>query len=151
MKSSISTLKRLFLLIALIGGAFTAQASSKSTVMVSDSAMIYDKVEQMPVFPEGDKGLAKFMKDNYQAPESFTARGSGGTIIVQVVLDEKGKVRLKDTKIIKTLGYGSDEPLMKTLSSLPAFTPALVNNRAVPYRITYTIGLDGSGRINSIR
>ncbi|QHL87336.1 hypothetical protein GU926_07770 [Nibribacter ruber] len=118
--------------------------------MVSDSAMVYDKVEQMPVFPEGDKGLAKFLKANYQAPEGFAARGSGGTIIVQFVLNEQGKIRTKDIKIIKALGYGSEEPLVQALNSLPAYTPALINNRAVPYRITYTIAIDSSGRISSV-
>jgi protein TonB len=152
MKSSLSFIKLLYLAIAFIGVTFTAQAKpEESLVLVSDSAMVYDKVEQMPVFPEGEKALVKYMKAAYQAPESFAARGSGGTIIVQFVLNEQGKVRTKDAKILKTLGYGSDEPLIKALGNLPAFTPALVNNRAVPYRITYTIEIDSAGRITSLR
>ena len=100
----------------------------------STGEKVFSKVDQMPVFPGGEKAMMKFIHDNLIYPESAKATGVQGTVFVNMVIDDKGKVA--NAKVLKGVPILGDEAL-RVLSLMPAWEPGKQDGR--PVAVAYTI------------
>jgi hypothetical protein len=78
-------------------------------------------VEQMPVYPGGEKALKKYLK--------LKSSGFRGTVYVQMVVDCTGAVT--EAKVIKGLSPEADQLAIKRVSAMPRWTPGLQRNKEV--------------------
>ena len=97
------------------------------------------EVDRRASFFKGDERT--FLKDwvyHYvKYPESAIASRTEGTEVAEFVVDKDGKV--KDVKITASLSDDIDNEVLKVIKASPKWTPAQLNGRKVPVKISIAI------------
>ncbi len=86
--------------------------------------------EDAPVFPGG---LPEFWNRNLKYPPPAREAGAEGTVFINFVLDEEGKV-IKCT-VLKKGGYGFDEEVLRVVNLMPNWKPGKVGGK--PVKVTF--------------
>ena len=95
-----------------------------------------DRSEVMPSFPNGIKGLNKFLKENLRYPKEALKKKIEGNIIVRLLIDKDGSV--KESVILKdNLGAGCAEEALRLVKKMPKWWPGKQNGKAV--KVYYTL------------
>ena len=86
---------------------------------------------QMP-YPE--YSMLQYLANNLNYPSSARKNRIEGRVKVSFVVDEKGK--LTHFKIVKSLGYGCDEEVLRVIRQMPKWVPGTRDD--VPIKLSYT-------------
>ena len=114
------------------GQAAAPQPSSSTTS--PDSA--YIQVAEMPVFPDGDNALLKFIAEKTVYPDAAIKNNITGKVIVKFIVEKDCSV--SNVTIIKSVDPLLDAEAVRVVSSLPKFeTPA--KNGGVVVRVYYMV------------
>lgn len=100
-----------------------------------DRPGVYIVVEHMPEFPGGDKGFYQYIADNIKYPTEARENGIIGRVIVNFIVEPDGSV--SDIKVLRGIGGGCDEEVVRLVESMPKFKPGIQNGDAV--RVSYTV------------
>lgn len=98
---------------------------------------IVDYADKMPVPAGGLEEFMAYLAKNIRYPRSGIVREIQGTVFVQFVVDEQG--RLTDMKVLKGLGDDFDAESVRVLSSAPAWLPGSQGGRPVKVRMVLPI------------
>ena len=90
---------------------------------------IFSIVEEMPSFPGGDEALLKYLGKNIKYPAIAKDAGIQGTVYVTFVVDERGDV--KDVKVLRSIGGGTDEEAIRVVENMPRWKPGKQRGKAV--------------------
>lgn len=105
---------------------------------VAESGMKnYADIDQIPEYPGGREAMAKFLGDNIVYPKKAKEENIEGKVMISFVVDESGNV--KDPKIIKSFGYGSDEEALRVIKLLNGWKPAMKNGKPVAVQLSLPI------------
>lgn len=96
---------------------------------------IFAIVEQMPSFPGGETALFKYLSNNIKYPPIAKDAGIQGTVYVTFVVDKDGKV--KDVKVLRSIGGGCDEEAIRVVKNMPAWSPG--KQRGKPVKVQYNL------------
>jgi antitoxin component YwqK of YwqJK toxin-antitoxin module len=100
-----------------------------------DSTKISRKYKIVELRPEPKNGISDFYKHvakNFRVPE---VRGLQGKIYITFVIDKDGQV--VEPKILKSIGYGTDEQAIKVVTSYKNFVPGEI--RGIKMRCAYSL------------
>ncbi len=100
-------------------------------------AMPLEWADEMPSFGKGEKELAQYLSKNLRYPSAAQMEKIEGLVIVTFIVDPTGKIT--DAKIVKSIGYGTDEEALRVVSRMPDWNPGKQNGRPVPVRFTLPI------------
>jgi protein TonB len=119
--------------------ALSVQAQNYSTASLTPSQedKIYPMAETPPA-PEG--GLSVFFEyteDNLDCPAEAKKKGVKGNVYVQFVVEKDGQ--LSNIKVVKGLGYGCDEAVIKCLQSAPRWKAGKQGGK--PVRVQKTMAI----------
>jgi|KBSSwiStaDraftv2_1062776.scaffolds.fasta_scaffold900896_2 TonB family protein len=131
------------LLITLNGFAQEKVYSTpKREFSVSDS--IYTNYQVGPQFPGGEKALMLYLGENIQYPQEAQKNKIEGQVMARIVVHSNGKI--SNVELLRRLGYGCDEEVVRVLSSMPDWKPAEVNGKKAPvyYLFPVTFSLNES-------
>lgn len=110
----------------------------KTSAMKPDKDGIYDVTDVRPAYPGGQTALANYINNNIAYQEPAIDNNTEGTVDVQFVVDENGKV--SDVKRIgKELGGGLDDQAVAVISNMPKWTPGKVKGKNVKTRLVLPI------------
>ncbi|MBT1705572.1 energy transducer TonB [Chryseosolibacter indicus] len=85
-------------------------------------------------FPEGGRrAFNKYLETNLQYPEVAKQNKIEGRVTVQFTVKQDGT--LSDFKVIKGIGYGCDEELIRLIQQGPAWNPSKRNNERVTEKV----------------
>ncbi|RNI29483.1 energy transducer TonB [Rufibacter immobilis] len=101
---------------------------------------IFYSVEHMPEFEGGLQKLMDFVGRSLHYPRAAQANGVEGTVVVSFVVAASGD--LTDIQILKGLGFGTEEEVLRVMKKLPRWKPGNQNGRNVPVRMTLPIRLE---------
>lgn len=90
---------------------------------------IYTKVEEMPGFAGGDAMLFGFIETNIKYPSEAKEKKIAGRVFATFVIDEAGKIH--DPKILRGLGYGCDEEVLRVIGLMPDWIPGKQDGKTV--------------------
>ncbi len=90
---------------------------------------IFTIVEEMPSFPGGEPAMMKFLANNIKYPAIAKDANIQGTVYVTFVVNEKGEV--KDVKVLRSIGGGTDEEAIRVVQSMPKWKPGKQRGKAV--------------------
>jgi protein TonB len=90
---------------------------------------IFTIVEEMPSFPGGEAALMKYLATNIKYPAIAKDAGIQGTVYVTFVVDTDGKV--KDVRVLRSIGGGCDEEAIRVVQSMPAWKPGKQRGKSV--------------------
>lgn len=99
-------------------------------------------VDEQPEFPGGNEALFAFIKQNFVIPKPILEQKIKGRTYATFVIDEKGKVT--DIKVLRDLGYGTDNETTRVLKKMPKWKPAKIKGKVVKCQYTIPITVDGN-------
>ncbi|MDX9727542.1 MAG: TonB family protein [Bacteroidales bacterium] len=101
-------------------------------------------VEEMPMFPNGDKALLEYLNANVRYPEEAKAAGIEGRVIVRFIVSRSGKV--EGITVLKGVDPLLDAEAVRLVGTLPDFSPGKQAGKAVDvwYMVPVTFSL-GTG------
>jgi len=102
---------------------------------VFDTVQVYGIAEQMPMFPGGDKALAKFVTDSLRYPAEARAMGIQGRVVVQFVIERDGSI--DSIKVVKKVSPELDAEAVRIVKAMPKWIPGRQNG--FPIRMKYVI------------
>jgi TonB family protein len=111
------------------------QEKLKSSLTFKDATgrVVYNKAEIDPSFAGGTAEMRKYLKENLKYPEGAKEKGFEGTVFVDFVIDEKGRVR----EVIATDVVGEDvdlslkEESVRVVAAMPLWSPGMQHGKAV--------------------
>ncbi len=98
---------------------------------------IYQVIEQMPLFPGGDKEMLNFISRNIKYPVSAFRNGIQGKVILRFVVSKTGKV--VRVEVIRSLSPECDKEAIRVIELLPDFIPGKLNGENVSVWYTMPI------------
>ncbi|MEQ9168097.1 MAG: TonB family protein [Fulvivirga sp.] len=95
-------------------------------------------VEDMPEPDGGIAGFYKYVQKNLKYPSQARRMSIEGKVYVQFVIDEKGE--LVDIAVIKGIGAGCDEEVLRIMEKAPKWKPG--KQRGVPVRVKQVLPIE---------
>jgi TonB family protein len=118
------------------GAKFTATVVYDKNESTDDP--LFTVVENMPIFPGGDKALMKFLSDNVKYPAQSVKDNVQGRVILQFIVNADGKI--SDITVVRGIDPLLDAEAIRVVNAMPAWTPGTQRGKAV--RVKYTLPLN---------
>lgn len=100
-----------------------------------DENMVFDVVEQMPVFPGGSEALMNYLAENITYPKECEDVCVQGRVIITFIVEKDGSI--SDAKVKKSVYKPFDEEALRVVNGMPKWIPGMMNGK--PMRVRYTI------------
>lgn len=112
----------------------------------NDSTELFKKVESVPEFPEGLKGLFNYLEKNKRYPEDAKKVGDAGVAIVKFIINNTGAV--SRPVILQTSGnIELDKEAIRLVNTMPVWKPAILDGKAVSTYYTIPIKLGDNKKV----
>lgn len=98
---------------------------------------VFTMVDTPPFFPGGDDARIQFLSENINYPDSARIKGIEGTVLATFVVERDGT--LSDVKILKGIGGGCDEEVLRVIKAMPRWNPGI--QRGKPVRVQFNMPL----------
>ncbi|WP_316769525.1 energy transducer TonB [Pedobacter frigiditerrae] len=111
--------------------------AANSTTQVVEDNTIYNFVSMVnpPKYPGGLAKLYKFLGENIKYPTEAKENKIQGKVLASFTVQKDGS--LADIKVMRKLGFGTDEEAVRVLKLSPKWEPGLENGR--PVNVKYNI------------
>ena len=117
----------------------TSPDSQTSVAVDADADEEFRKVDQMPEFPGGVKGIKKYLKNTLRYPLIAKENGIEGRVVCQFVVERDGSI--SNVEVLRSSGDMSlDREAVRLVRSMPKWAPGMQDGK--PVRVRYTIPLD---------
>ncbi|MBK7761794.1 MAG: TonB family protein [Bacteroidetes bacterium] len=103
-----------------------------TTKVASGEEEVYDFVEQMAEFPGGENALMKFLSQNIKYPNAARENNIKGRVFVEFIVHTDGSIY--GIKVLRGIGFGCDEEVIRVVKSMPKWMPAKMNGKPVAMR-----------------
>lgn len=118
-----------FLIVTFLGLTIFTQAQSKD--------VIYTVVDQMPQFQGGPEGLGSFIRSNLSYPREALDNKIQGVVVASFIVEKDGSV--SNIEIIKGIGYGCDQEVIRLIRLMPKWTPGKKDNANVRVKLNIPV------------
>jgi TonB family protein len=92
----------------------------------------------------GHRYFKKYLEEKLRYPEQAFEQNIEGRVTVQFTVEPDGI--LSDFRIVKGLGYGCDEELIRLIKEGPAWSPSKSNNRPVKEKVKVRLKFEKPGK-----
>ena len=99
----------------------TSSASEKSNSEKFDPNAVFET----PAFPGGSRSMSRFIARRLRYPRMAINNKVEGIVIAKFDVDEAGNI--SNPKIVKSLGYGCDEEVLRIVGTMPNWEPGTKN------------------------
>jgi len=96
---------------------------------ISETPMSLSALDKQPEFPGGEKNLLAFLTKNIHFTPAAIGEEISGRVFVSFIINTKGEI--ESIKILRGLGYGLDEEVIRVLKLSPAWKPGVFGGRSV--------------------
>lgn len=94
--------------------------------------VVFDRVEQYPEFMNGgQEAFLKYVGSQLEYPARARRLGIEGKVFVRFIVDKNG--RMTDIEVVKGIGAGCDEEVLRVLNAAPKWEPG--KQRGVPVKV----------------
>lgn len=138
---------KLGLVLPLLGGmiAFVACESNVEALAESDNVTTLNEgepfeeneAEKMPEFVGGQAMMMKYLANSIYYTDEAKEAGTTGKIYAQFTVTKAGEIR--DVNILRGLGHGLDEVVVKVLEEMPNWTPGEQNGVRKDMQLTIPV------------
>lgn len=98
---------------------------------------VFVVVQEQPEFTGGYDAMRKYLMDNIKYPTQAAEKGIEGTVYVQFVLDETGKIL--DPGVIRGVEQQLDAEAVRVVAAMPLWKPGMQDGKAVKVRFVLPI------------
>lgn len=90
---------------------------------------VYEVVEQMPKFANGDAALMQYLNAETHYPAEAARQNVQGRVIVGFIVERDGSI--SNVKVLRSVEASLDTEAVRVVSSMPRWTPGRQNGRTV--------------------
>lgn len=101
----------------------------------NNADQILEHADINPSFPGGSVNLMQFLSNNLNYPNEAKTKGVEGKVVVRFIVDANGNI--KNPQIIKGLGYGCDQEVIRVINSMPKWIAG--KQDGIPVAVYYTL------------
>ena len=94
-----------------------------------------DQVDEIAEYPGGIDKLRQFLGANINYPAEAIENNVDGKVILSFIVEKDGSI--SNIKVVKSLGFGCDEEVIRVLKLSAKWTPAQLDGK--PVRYTYSL------------
>ncbi len=98
---------------------------------------IITMAEVMPQFPGGEDEMYDFINKNLLYPKLAKENGIEGRVIVRFIVQKSGYI--DKIEIIRKLGWGCDEEVLRMIQLMPKWSPGKMNGKPVAVYFTLPV------------
>ncbi len=98
---------------------------------------IFSYVQKFPQVPGGEDELQRFVAENIVYPVLAADSGIEGVVVLQFIVDTKGKI--KDPVVVRDIGGGCGQAAIDVVLKMPTWIPGEQNGRPVSVRYTLPV------------
>ncbi|MDP2386767.1 MAG: TonB family protein [Bacteroidota bacterium] len=132
------TLERIKKLGKTDGDALIKKYCENYTPQPVDTNIVYTVVEKMPTYPEGDKGLSKFVKQNFDYNKTKNEKYELSNVSVRFVINTLGNV--EKATILRSCGNPIiDQEAIRVVNSITGWIPGMQNGTKVKVYYNLTV------------
>lgn len=133
-----NVVKKLFL-VAVLSVLATSHAFSQSNQQVKETEGTKSSqvVEEMPMFPGGEKALVAYLKENLKYPTVPAENGIQGRVIVLFKVEADGS--LTDVRIGGSVDPSIDREALRLVKAMPKWIPGKQDGKPVPVKFQVPI------------
>lgn len=133
-----NVVKKLFL-VAVLSVLATSHAFSQSNQQVkeTDGTKSSQVIEEMPMFPGGEKALVNYLKENLKYPTVPAENGIQGRVIVLFKVEADGS--LTDVRIGGSVDPSIDREALRLVKAMPKWIPGKQDGKPVPVKFQLPI------------
>ena len=113
------------------------QESQPPIVSTPDGKEVFKKVDEMPRFPGGDKGMMEYISQNIKYPVEAQNQGIQGMVVVRFVVNKTGEI--SDVTVLRSLTSTCDTEAVRVVKAMPKWTPGKQGGKAVDVYYTLPI------------
>jgi periplasmic protein TonB len=107
----------------------------QTTFAQSSEEPLFINTTLQPEFPGGTKALVAYLRDNVRYPKEAAKAKVTGRVFGSFVIDTVGCI--SQVSILKGIGYGCDEEVMRVIEKMPRWIPGRESGRLV--RVKYNL------------
>jgi TonB family protein len=126
--------------------ALQERIKASLTFKDAEGRIVYNKAEVDPSFSGGTDEMRKYLKDNLKYPEGAKEKGFEGTVFVDFVVDEKGRVRevVASDAVGEDVDFSLKEESVRVVAAMPLWKPGTQHGKAVDtsFSIPITFEID---------
>lgn len=100
---------------------------------------IYDIVEVMPEYPDGQRALMNYLTKNLKFPDEAREQGVQGTVFIVFIVEMDG--RISGVRVLRGIGSSFEEEAMRVVRNMPMWQPGTHRGKAVRVRYNLPIRL----------
>lgn len=128
-----------FLLVAVLcalttSNVFSQQNQSLEKIKEESSNQV---VEEMPMFPGGEKALKAYIEENLKYPAVSAENGIQGRVIVLFTVEADGS--LTDVRIGGSVDFYLDREALRIVKAMPKWIPGTQDGKPVPVKFQVPI------------
>lgn len=116
-------------------------AENSEEILTTEEMLPYVMVDQMPVFPGGNRALLQYVADNLVYPKEAAGKNIQGRVIIRFCVTPAGGI--SQVSVLKSIDPNLDAEAMRVVRSLPPFKPGRHKGKPVPVwymaPITFTL------------
>lgn len=115
-------MKKLFIILSL--SLFGGQ------VVVAQSAeLVYEKTDVIAEYQGGIPEMFNFIGKNLKYPKPAVKANVTGKVFVKMIIEKDGTI--SSPSIVKGIGFGCDEEVMRVVNLMPKWTAGQIGGKAV--------------------
>ena len=120
------------------------KARVAATYKDASGKLVYNKAEIDPSYVGGNEEMRKFLKANLVFPEAARKKGYEGTVFVDFIVDEKGRVReVFATDVVgEDVDFSLKEESVRVVASMPLWSPGMQHGEAVDATFSIPISFE---------
>ena len=114
------------------------QTTSDKPVATTDyDNVIFERAEQMPLFPGGSNAMMKYLQKNLRYPAAASENGIEGRVTVSFVIEKDGSI--SNATVVKGGNSSLDREALRVVLAMPKWKPAMIGDRKVRFKYTIPV------------
>ena len=128
---------RLLTTLSVLAILFTVNTTATAQNKKTSNDKVFEKVEDMPVFPGGEQAMMEFVAKNVQYPKEAMEKEISGRVLVGFIVEKDGSI--SETEVVKGIGGGCDEEAVRVVKAMPKWKPGKQDGK--PVRVHFILPL----------
>jgi len=120
------TIPKILLVACLLTTSHRLIAQVTPEVQKEHDGEVFEYIEEMPSFPYN---VGEYLAEHLKYPKKARKNNIEGKVVASFIVQEDGS--LDSIRIIKAIGGGCDEEVIRVIKGMPAWTPGKQNGKIV--------------------
>jgi len=122
-------MKKLIAISVLLFMSFSVFSQVETNESNNSDSTTFKMLDSEPQFPGGDEARLKYISENISYPTKAKEGGIQGTVYVTFIVEKDGSIT--NAKILRGIGGGCDEEVIRLIKGMPNWIPAKQNDKNV--------------------